>query len=92
MTEIIMTTPSTITVDMRDKYQAEHFQVVTIKAHLKLVKLGMTPPRGITRTFLMQRARELTGASISDRDYDGAIKALEARRDALLTYVSTETP
>jgi len=83
---------NSVTIDMRDPNQAEYFQVVTIKAHLRLVAAGMQPPRGITKTRLLQRARELTGAAIKARDYDGAIKALEARRNALLVYRDHATP
>lgn len=75
-----------ISLDMSDDLTREYQQVVTIKAHLKLVKAGMKPPRGITVGKLMQRARELTGASIGARNYDAAIRALEKRRDALLVY------
>ena len=79
------------TIDMRDQHQRDYFQVCTIKAHLKLVRLGMTPPRGVTRTKLMQRARELTGRhDLRPRDYDEAIKALEIRRDVLLVYRNTD--
>lgn len=78
------------TIDMTNPHQREYFQVCTIKVHLKLVKAGMTPPRGVTRAKLMQRARDLTGAAIADRDYDAAIKALETRRDVLLVYRNTD--
>jgi len=79
------------TLDMRDAHTRDFHQVVTIKAHLKLIKAGLNPPRGFTRAKIMQRARELTGRhDLGPRDYDEAIKALEIRRDVLLVYRNTD--
>ena len=75
------------TVDMANKYQREYAQVVTLKGHLKMIKVGMSPRPPLTKTKLMDQARILTGATFSNREYNVAIKALEARRDALLVYI-----
>lgn len=77
----------TITVDMHNQYQREYAQVCTLKAHIKMLKAGMTHSR-MSKTQMMNTARRLTGAQFGTRDYDGAIKALEARRDALLVYIN----
>ena len=75
------------TVDMTDQYQREYFQVCQLKGVLKLINAGLMPPRGIRKGDLMKTARTLTGATFGQRDYDAAIKALEARRDCLLVYM-----
>jgi hypothetical protein len=79
------------TIDMTNPHAREYLQVCTVKAHLKLVKAGLTPPRGVTRARLMELARKLTGRhDLRPRDYDEAIKALEIRRDVLLVYRNTD--
>lgn len=75
------------TIDMTDQHQREYAQVVTLKAHIKMLKVGMKHSR-LGKTQIMTTARKLTGANFGTRDYDGAIKALEARRDALLVYMN----
>lgn len=77
------------TVDMTNKHQREYVQVCTLKGAIKMAKVGMRHSRVSNKT-LMTQAKELTGANFTMRDYDGAIKALEARRDALLVYIGNE--
>lgn len=74
------------TLDMTNSYEREYFEVVQLKGILKLISVGLQPPRGTRKAALMQRARDLTGAQFGARDYKAAIKALEARRDCLLVY------
>lgn len=77
---------SMTSIDMTNKYQRQYWEVCQIKGVLKLISVGLQPPRGVRKGDLMKRARELTGGAFGQRDYAEAIKCLEARRDALLVY------
>ncbi len=61
-----------MTVD-RNKVQA-----IAAKVGLKAIKLGMRVNTSYTPKRCMEVARELTGVQYKPRDYDGAIKGLEA--------------
>jgi len=52
-------------------------QAVFIKQHLKLVKLGMTPPRGTNKTKLLSKAGAITGYNYKRGQYDAAIADLQ---------------
>lgn len=77
------------TVDMTNEYQRQYTQCVTLKAHVKMLKIGMKNSR-LSKTKIMELAREASGAQFGLRDYDGAIRALEKRRDALLVYIQND--
>jgi len=80
-------TTMTATLDMRDPEQLDYFRVVQAKGAIKLyMSCGMNAARGMTISKWMAIARELTGKQFAARDYAGAVKALEQRRDTLLTY------
>ena len=52
-------------------------QAVFLKSHLKLVKLGMTPPRGTNKTKLLSKASAITGYNYKRGQYDAAIADLQ---------------
>ena len=52
-------------------------QAVFLKSHLKLVKLGMTPPRGTNKTKLLSKASAITGYNYKRGQYDAAISDLQ---------------
>lgn len=71
------------TIDMHNPEEAKYFAICQVKGMLKLAALGMQHSR-VSKRQLMQHARDLTGQNFKARDYDGAIKALEDKRDAIL--------
>jgi len=52
-------------------------QAVFLKSHLKLVKLGMTRPRGTNKTKLLSKASAITGYNYKRGQYDAAIADLQ---------------
>jgi len=66
-------------------------QAVFIKQHLKLTKLGMTPPRGITKTKLLSKASAITGYNYKRGQYDAAIADLQVIIDAAKQVIIDET-
>lgn len=53
------------------------FSVLSLRGQIKLVKAGMSPPRGVRKGDLMKKAKSVTGKKFSQRDYDAAIAALD---------------
>jgi len=55
----------------------DEVQAAFLKAHLKLVKIGMTPPRGTNKTKLLSKAGAITGVKYKRGQYDAAIADLQ---------------
>lgn len=58
--------------------EVQIYRAITVKHGLKLYKnTGIKPNRAYTPTAMMRVAKEITGAKLKARDYEGAIKALD---------------
>jgi hypothetical protein len=53
------------------------FGVLSLRGQLKLVKAGMSPPRGVRKGDLVRMAQRVTGKKFGQRDYEAAIAALD---------------
>lgn len=51
-------------------------QAIFLKAHLRLVSAGMTPPRGVTKGSLLKKATAITGKTYGRTDYQTAASDL----------------
>ena len=60
----------------------DEVQAAFIKAHLKMVKVGMMPNRNVTKTGLLQAASAITGVKYKRGQYDAAISDLQVIVDA----------
>jgi|TARA_R110000782_G_scaffold256822_2_gene345999 hypothetical protein len=55
----------------------DEVQAAFLKAHLKMVKIGMLPCRGMTKTKLLAKAGAITGNKYKRGQYDAAIADLQ---------------
>ena len=60
----------------------DEVQAAFIKAHLKMVKVGMMPNRNVTKTGLLQAAGAITGVKYKRGQYAAAISDLQVIVDA----------
>jgi len=56
---------------------SDHVQAAFLKAHLKMVKVGMSPSKGMTKTKLLKKASDITGVKYKRGQYDEAIFDLQ---------------
>ena len=75
-------------INMQDEHQRDYFRAAQAKGAIKLHKAGLQANRTMGVSGWMKIARDVTGAALSPRDYDGAIAALEKRMAVLLVYVN----
>ena len=75
-------------INMQDEHQRDYFRAAQAKGAIKLHKVGIKANRSHSIKGWMEIARNVTGAALSPRDYDGAIAALEKRMAVLLVYVN----
>ena len=52
-------------------------QAAFLKAHLKMVKVGLMPSKGMTKTKLLKKASDITGVKYKRGQYDEAIFDLQ---------------
>jgi len=55
----------------------DEVQAAFLKAHLKMVKIGMLPAKGMTKTKLLAKAGGITGVKYKRGQYDAAIADLQ---------------
>jgi hypothetical protein len=58
--------------------QNPRFMAATTRAHLRLINAGMTPPRGIRKADVLNKAANLTGKPYKRGEYKAAIADLTA--------------
>lgn len=58
--------------------QNMRFMAATCRAHLRLIKAGMSPPRGISKGDVLNKAAGLTGRTYKRGEYKAAIADLTA--------------
>jgi hypothetical protein len=51
-------------------------QAIFLKAHLRLVSVGMSPPRGVRKGDLLKKATAITGKTYGRTDYKTAASDL----------------
>jgi hypothetical protein len=56
---------------------SDEVQAAVIKAHLKMVKVGLMPSKGMTKTKLLKKASDITGVKYKRGQYDEAIFDLQ---------------
>lgn len=62
----------------------EGVQAALIKAHLKLIGVGLNPPRGLTKTELLNKAAKITGLPYKRTEILVAISDLQAIVDSAI--------
>jgi len=55
----------------------DEIQAVFLKSALKLIKVGLKPSRGLTKTKLMAKASAITGVKYKRTEIDSAIADLQ---------------
>jgi hypothetical protein len=58
------------------------FMAATCRAHLRLISVGMTPPRGVRKGDILKMASKLTGVAYKRGEYKAAIGDLTALLDS----------
>jgi hypothetical protein len=58
--------------------QNPRFMAATCRAHLRLISVGMTPPRGVRKVDVLNMAANLTGKPYKRGEYKAAIADLTA--------------
>lgn len=53
-------------------------QAIFLRAHLRLISVGMTPPRGMTKGDILRKAGNVTGNAYKRGEYAKAIDDLTA--------------
>ena len=61
---------------------SDEVQATFLKAHLKMVKVGLMPSKGMTKTKLLKKASDITGVKYKRGQYDEAIFDLQKIVDA----------
>ena len=56
---------------------SDEVQAAFLKAHLKMVKVGLMPSKGMTKTKLLKKASDITGVKYKRGQYDKAIFDLQ---------------
>jgi len=56
---------------------SDEVQAAFLKAHLKMVKVGLMPSKGMTKTKLLKKAGDITGVKYKRGQYDEAIFDLQ---------------
>ena len=51
-------------------------QAIFLRAHLRLISVGMTPPRGMTKGDILRKAGNITGNAYKRGEYAQAVKDL----------------
>ncbi|CAB4190400.1 hypothetical protein UFOVP1202_51 [uncultured Caudovirales phage] len=51
-------------------------QAIFLRAHLRLISVGMTPPRGMTKGDILSKAGNITGNAYKRGEYAQAVKDL----------------
>ena len=51
-------------------------QAIFLRAHLRLISVGMTPPRGMTKGDILRKAGNITGHAYKRGEYAQAVKDL----------------
>jgi len=53
-------------------------QAIFLRAHLRLISVGMTPPRGMTKGDILRKAGSVTGTAYKRGEYAKAVADLTA--------------
>lgn len=61
---------------------SDRVQAVFLKAHCKMLALGMSPPRGVRKSDILAKAGNITGKSYKRGEYALAAKDLKDFLDA----------
>jgi hypothetical protein len=64
--------------------EISYFRLVSLRAGLKLLKVGITPHRGWTLTKALKWATEYTGRSYKRTEVDAAIADLTKKQEEML--------
>lgn len=59
-----------------EKHYGPGAAAAAIRLHLRVVARGMTPPRGVTKSYLLAEAGKITGKKYKRGEYDQAAKDL----------------
>ena len=62
--------------------QNPRFMAATCRAHLRLISVGMTPPRGVRKVDVLNMAANLTGKPYKRGEYKAAIADLTTLLDS----------
>ena len=64
--------------------EINYFKLVTLRSGLKLLKVGIIPHRGWTKTKALKWATEITGRAYKRTEIDAAIADLTKKQEEML--------